>query len=271
VNNELVANISLLFAELPYLDRFAAARDAGFDAVETWWPFESAVPPAREVSAFLKASETIPVTGLNLFAGDMPAGERGLVCRADREDEFLQNIDAVLTIAEATGCRGFNALFGQYRAGEDPAQQYETGIRHLVHAVQAFHEIGGTVYIEPLTRGSAGAYPIVTARDAVAVVAEVRERSGLHTIGFLFDTFHLSNNGERLLDVIDAHAADIVHVQLADAPDRSEPGSGRIDFAGVIDALRSRGYPGRIAAEYSPTGGVTSRSLGWMRTLLGRS
>lgn len=261
----LVANISLLFAELPILDRIQAAVDAGFHSIEAWWPFTTAVPDTAEVDTFIAAIDRAgtTLTGLNFFAGDMSSGERGLVSRPDRSDEFVANTEVVADIAARTGARGFNALYGQRQPGMDAAEQDAVGFDNLVRATRRLAEVGGTVLIEPLSHGLNGEYPIETAQQAVDLVRGVREATGLANIGFLFDTFHLSNNHEDLTRVIADHAECIGHVQLADAPGRGAPGTGAIDFGAVLAALDRAGYAGLIACEYA-SGGPTGDTLGWV-------
>jgi hydroxypyruvate isomerase len=261
----LVANVSLLFAEVPYVERFGRAAKAGFSAVETWWPWPVAVPGAGEVDAFVRAVDEAGLTlaGLNLFAGDMPGGERGIVSHAERQDEFVANLDLVVAIAERTGCPAFNALYGQRRPGKDPAVEDEVARGNLATAVRRLGEVGGTVLVEPLGRGLNGAYPLETAGDAVKVVEQVRADTGSAAIGLLFDTFHLATSGEDLDRVVDEHAALVAHVQLADAPGRGQPGSGEVDVAGVVERLWRKGYRGAVACEYKPTT-TTEDSLDWI-------
>jgi hydroxypyruvate isomerase len=261
---QLVANISLLFAELPLLDRIPAAKAAGFAAIEAWWP----TPDCRFDEAledFLQAVEDhqVTLTGLNFFAGDMPGGERGIVSRPDRRREFGENLQAIIKIAQRTGARGFNALYGQRQHGMDPAEQDRVGFENLVLATSELAPVGGTVLIEPLSRGLNGAYPVETAEQAVGIIERVRDATGTDNIGLLFDTFHLSNNGEDLVAVIERYADLIGHVQLADAPGRGAPGTGHVDFTGVFEALAGAEYQHLIACEYVP-GGPTLDSLGWV-------
>jgi hydroxypyruvate isomerase len=265
---ELVANVSLLYKEVPLLDRFSAAADSGFAAVEMWWPFENAVPAARDIDDLLAAMmhAGVRLTGLNLFAGDMSNGSRGLVSRPDRQDEFDDNLDVVVDIAERTGCSAFNALFGQRQPGMTAKEQDETAILNLSKATSRLRAVGGTVLIEPLSRGLNGAYPLETASDGVAVVTAVREASGQDNISLLFDTFHLANNSEDLPSVLDTYHDVIGHVQLADTPGRGEPGSGDIDFETVISRLDHFGYQGLVACEYAPTIS-TADSLVWVESL----
>lgn len=260
----LVANVSLLFTELPLLERPRAAREAGFDGIEMWWPFPEATPGPAAVDELLRAIDDagIALRGLNLWAGDMPDGERGVISDPERRPQFESNLELVASIARHTGCRMFNALYGQRRPGLAAQDQDETAVANLLTATETLGAFGGVVLVEPLSRGLNGDYPIETASDARAVIERVRRRGGT-SIGLLFDTFHLTNNGDDLLAVIERYGEVIAHVQLADTPGRGAPGTGIVDFVAVLDALHARGYRGAVACEYVP-GDDTVASLGWV-------
>lgn len=257
------ANVSLLFTEVPYLERFAAAAAAGFTAVETWWPFPTADPSRVELEELAVAIEEsgLALTGMNVFAGDMAAGERGIACLPERAAELETSLAALRWIAERTGCRGFNLLHGQVPHGAQSTARPA--------AVQAYHRAAevlgdlpgspGTVLVEPLARGLNGAYPLETARDALALIQEV----GAAHLALLLDTFHLASNGVDLLALIGGGAERIGHVQLADAPGRGEPGTGATALDAIGEALTAAGYRGTVAAEYKPTG-ETRSTLGWL-------
>lgn len=257
------ANVSLLFTEVPYLERFAAAAAAGFTAVETWWPFPTADPSRAAQEDLVRAIEEadLSLTGMNVFAGDMSGGERGIACLPERTDELEISLAALRWIADRTGCRGFNLLHGQVPDGDDTTAR-RTAVRAYRRAAEALSDLPdtpGIVLVEPLARGLNGAYPLETSDDALALIDEV----GTPTVKLLMDTFHLAKNGEELPDVIARCAEHIGHVQLADAPDRGEPGSGTVDFTAVGGALTGAGYAGTVAAEYKPTG-ETRSTLDWL-------
>jgi hydroxypyruvate isomerase len=263
---EYVANISLLFAELPYGRRAAAAKAAGFDRVETWWPFSGPAPSAGEVDEFVAGLESagVELRGLNFYGGDMAAGERGIASHPDRAAELEANAAVVAQIAERTGCRSFNLLYGQLDDRWSREEQAAAASRSIVLAADAVAALGGTVLIEPLAEGLNGAYPLHTPEDALAVIAASEEFAGRAVnAGFLFDTFHLGSNGVDIVEAARRFAGSVAHVQLADAPGRGEPGSGGLDIAGALDALHEGGYRGLVAAEYKPTTS-TLGSLGWL-------
>lgn len=242
-------NCSILLTELPLLERPAAAREAGFDNVEFWWPFAEAAPADADVQAFTSAISDagVQLTGLNFLAGDMPAGDRGLVSWIGRDAEFRENIDVVAAIGEATGCRGFNALYGNRQDGADAASQDELAVENLVAAARGVARIGGTVLLEPVS--GTPAYPLKTAADALAVI-EQTAAAGMDNVKLLADFYHLAVNGDDVEAVIEAHAHDFGHIQIADNPGRGAPGSGDLPLGEWITRSRERGYHGPIGLEY---------------------
>jgi hydroxypyruvate isomerase len=242
-------NGSILLTDLPLLERPAAIKAAGFEAAEFWWPFAEAEPAPADVDAFVAALDDagVALTGLNFFAGDMPAGDRGLVSWKSRQSEFLANIDVVVGIAERTGCRAFNALYG-LRNDECSADEADAiALDNLQAAGNAVAAIGGTVLLEPVS-GAEG-YPLKTAADALAVIAKLAER-GVDNVKLLADFYHLTVNGDDVDAVIREHAPEFGHVQIADAPGRGEPGSGTAPIARWIADAEAGGYSGFVGLEY---------------------
>jgi hydroxypyruvate isomerase len=244
-------NCSLMFTELPLLERPAAVRAAGFDAVELWWPFASAVPADAEVDAFVSAVRDagVQLSGLNFFAGDMPGGDRGLVSWPSRQQEFRDNIDVVVAIAGQLGTRAFNALYGNRVDDATPEEQDEVAIENLAAAATAVAAFDGIVLVEPVS--GAPRYPILTVADALGVLDRAH-RQGADNVRLLVDLYHLAVNGDDLDDAV-RNVGPIGHVQIADAPGRGEPGSGELDWAERLGILRSSGYDGPIGLEYYPT------------------
>lgn len=257
-----LVNCSLLFTEEPLLRRPAAARAAGFLAVEFWWPFGDPVPGDRAVDAFTAAVEEAGVTlaGLNFFAGDLAGPDCGVLSIPARSGEFRDNIDVVAGIGERLGVRGFNALYGNRVDGAAPQAQDELATENITLAAKAVSGFGGTVLIEAVSGPKP--YPLRTADDAVGVVHRARA-AGAANVGFLCDLYHLASNGDDLDAAIAAHAADVAHVQIADAPGRGEPGSGQLDLDRHLADLAARGYRGWVSLEYKPTT-TTEASLAWL-------
>ncbi|MFP3461030.1 TIM barrel protein [Arthrobacter globiformis] len=243
-------NCSILLTELPLLERPAAAKAAGFDAVEFWWPFESSVPSDAETTAFERAitDAGVQLSGLNFNAGNMPGGDRGLVSWVGREGEFKDNIDVVAGIAERLGCKAFNALYGNRQEESTPEEQDELAARNLAAAAEGVARIGGTVLLEPVS--GAPRYPLLKAQDALDVIARVKAESGAQNIKLLADFYHLAVNGDDVAAVIENHAKDFGHIQIADNPGRGAPGTGGLPLGEWIARSRELGYDGYIGLEY---------------------
>jgi hydroxypyruvate isomerase len=260
-----VANLSILFKEVPLLERAAAARAAGFTDVEYWWPFDTAVPARDEVDAFVRSLDGVRLRGLNFYAGDMAAGERGLVSWIGRETEFADSLVVALGIAERTGCRSFNALYGNRLDGEDRAKQDDLALVHLATAAEAAAKIGAQLVLEPLS--GADRYPLKTAADAVAVLDDL----GRDNVRLLADLYHLAVNGDDLDALSTTHLSRIGHVQIADAPGRHQPGTGSLDIDGHLAKLQNAGYDGFVGIEYVPEPDTVT-SLAWLpKTRRGRA
>lgn len=256
-------NLSMLFTELPLLQRPAAAKEAGFDAVEFWWPFSSAVPADSQVDEFGAAVDEagVQLIGLNFFAGDMPGGDRGLVSWPARSAEFRDNIDVTVGIGERLGCRAFNALYGNRTDESTPVAQDEVAAENLALAARAAARIDGIVLVEPVS--GAPRYPLLTAADVIRVIDRVEAASGVGNVKFLCDLYHLDVNGDDVAAAIEAYADRVGHVQIADSPGRGEPGTGTLDIDGHLAALAAHGYRGYVALEYKPTAG-TLEGLDWL-------
>jgi hydroxypyruvate isomerase len=256
-------NCSILLTELPLLERPAAAREAGFDAVEFWWPFAVAVPADGEVEAFVRAvgDAGVRLVGLNFFAGDMPGGDRGLVSWPARSGEFRDNVEVTVGIGERLGCRAFNALYGNRVEGADPAAQDDLAVENLAFAGRAAARIGGTALVEPVS--GAPRYPLRTAADAVGVIDRVAGETGVGNLGLLCDLYHLAVNGDDLDRVITTYGDRVAHVQIADAPGRHEPGTGTLDLDRHLGALTAAGYRGWVGLEYVPSR-TSADSFAWL-------
>jgi hydroxypyruvate isomerase len=256
-------NCSLIFSELPLLERPAAARAAGFDAIEFWWPWTMPVPPDPEVEAFEAAIRDagVQLIGLNFFAGDLAGPDCGVASLPERADEFRANVDVVAAIGRDLGVRRFNALFGNRVETSTPDVQDDVGVESLASAARALAAIDGVVMVEAVSGPKP--YPLRTAADAMSIVERVRVEGALENVGFLADFFHLSNNGEDVDDVIDRYGSEFAHLQIADAPGRHEPGSGSLDLAGLVARARAKGYDGWVGLEYVPSV-ASSDSFAWL-------
>jgi hydroxypyruvate isomerase len=255
-------NLSILFTELPLLERPLAAKQAGFDAVEFWWPWSVAVPSDAEVEEFATAitNAEVQLVGLNFFAGDMAGGDRGLVSWPARSGEFRDNIDVAVGLADRLGCRAFNALYGNRTDDSRPEEQDDLAAENLMLAAKAAQRLGGTVLVEPVS--GAPRYPLLTAADALKVIDRVSAED-VDNVRLLFDVYHLAVNGDDVDAAIDATVGRVGHVQIADAPGRNEPGTGTLDIDHYLGRLAATGYDGWVGLEYKPSG-RSADSFGWL-------
>lgn len=259
-------NLSILFSELPLLERPAAAAAAGFTAAELWWPFGTGTTPSEgELDALRKAftDAGVQLTGLN-FLDDLSVGAKGTASVPAESARFRENIPAAAALAESLGTGALNAIYGNRVEGVDPAEQDALGLENLVLAARAAHSVGAILLIEALNRNDAPDYPLHTAKAAVEIVDKVNAGTGLGNAKFLCDFYHLAVNGEDLVEVIDSYADKFGHVQIADNPGRNEPGTGELDFEDLLARLTAAGYTGRIGLEYRPSTGVSADSFEWL-------
>lgn len=261
-------NLSILFTELPLLERFTAARAAGFTAVELWWPWVDApVPEQAELDALRAALNDAGtrLVGLNFYAGQLPGPDRGALSVPGEESaRFRANVPVAVEFARSLGCTSFNALYGNRVEGVDPAEQDRLALENLAFAARAVAEVDGTLLIEALNAPESPRCPIVSAPKAIEVVDAVNAATGLDNARFLMDLYHLSMNGEDLDEVIDRYTDRTAHVQIADNPGRGAPGTGDLDFTALLDRLAKAGYEGWTGLEYKPGDGTGAEAFGWL-------
>ncbi|MFQ5954867.1 MAG: hydroxypyruvate isomerase family protein [Kiloniellales bacterium] len=250
------ANISMLFQELPLTERFAAARRAGFGAVEIQFPYTE--PPEDLDRARRDAG--IPVVLINTPAGDWEKGDRGLAGLPGREAEFREALARTLEYAEALGAQRCHVMSGVPRPGTDRDACLEVLAANLRHAAAALDGAGVRAMVEAINGRHLPDYLIGRTEEAVAAI----ERAAHPNLALQCDLYHMWVNGEDLVPTLRRHLALIGHVQFADAPGRHEPGTGEIDFPNVFRALDDMGYDGWVGAEYTPSG-RTEDSLDWLR------
>ena len=255
-------NLSLMFSELPLLERPAAAYDAGFSAVEVWWPWDSPSPSDRVVDGFVQAvrDSGARLVALNFFAGDMAGGDRGVVSHPTRAAEFRDNVAVVAGIGSRLGCRTFNALYGNRVDGAAVGAQDSVAVENLSLASRAVGPLDGVVVVEPLS--GSPRYPLRCAEHALTVCDAVHHATGEQP-QLLLDLYHLASNGEDVEAVVVEHADRVGHVQVADSPGRGEPGSGELPLWAWLQQLDDSGYDGHVGLEYAPTR-ATTESLAWL-------
>lgn len=261
-------NLSILFTELPLLERPAAAAAAGFTAVELWWPWiDSPTPERSELDALKKAIDDagVRLTGLNFYAGQLPGPDRGALSIPGEESErFRANVDVAADFAGSLGCTALNALYGNRVEGVDPAEQDALALENLVLAARAADRIDAILLIEALNRPESPLYPLVSAPAAVEVVDRVDEASGLGNARFLMDLYHLSMNGEDLPAAIERFTPKTGHVQIADNPGRGAPGTGSLPLGDLLGLLTKNGYDGWVGLEYKPGDRPSAEAFDWL-------
>ena len=260
------ANCSILFTELPLLERPWAAADAGFGAIELWWPFDSATPPNAEIAEFVDAivRADVRLSGLNFYSGDMAAGERGILSIPQMSETFIANLERVRVISQALDCRCFNVLYGKRIAGLSADSQDATALARLDALAEFCDETGSLIVLEPLS--GVAEYPLKTFADAAGVIARLAESGSGTEVKVLADLYHLGVNGDDVSNVIRSHTGEIGHVQIADAPGRNEPGTGELPITRWLEELTDAGYPGLVGLEYRPSTS-TAESFGWLAAL----
>lgn len=256
------ANISTLWRESPFMERLQRARAAGFEAVEFWWPrgedLQQLAARVRELG--------LRVVLFNFDAGDMPAGDRGLLSDPARHQGFREHVPVALELARALGCRRLNALVGLRIESLPLEEQLELARQNVAWAADQAAPHGIEVLIEPVNTHENGPYLLPTVEEAVAFIRAV----GRDNVRLQYDLYHAQVMlGERpreaeLLELFDAHRELISHVQIADWPGRGQPGSGSLDFQQILSALEERGYAGYVGLEYIPRGVGTDESLRWL-------
>ncbi|GGR97365.1 putative hydroxypyruvate isomerase [Streptomyces aureoverticillatus] len=261
-------NLSILFTELPLLERPAAAAKAGFGAVELWWPWVDAPTPEQsELDALKKAIEDagVQLVGLNFYAGRLPGPDRGALSIPGEESaKFRANLAVAADFAESLGCKALNALYGNRVEGVDPAVQDELALENLVLAARAADRVGAVLLIEALNAVESPLCPIVSAPKAIEIVDKVNAATGLGNAKFLLDLYHLSMNGEDLPSVIERYVAKTGHVQIADNPGRGAPGTGSLPLEELLDQLKKVGYEGWVGLEYKAGDRPSAESFGWL-------
>lgn len=257
------ANLSFLFADVAFPERFARAARAGFQGVEYLFPYDY---PAREIAGWLKDNQLEQVL-FNLHAGDWAAGERGLACLPGREAEFRETVGQARDYALALGCRRVHCLSGLTPAGTDPEEVRQIYLDNLRYCARRMAEVGIEVLIEPInSKVDMPGYWLDTPAQAFALQAELAEPN----LRVQLDLYHAQVMAGDLARTLERHLPQIGHIQIADNPGRHEPGSGEIAYPYLFRRLDELGYTGWIGCEYKPRAG-TEAGLEWFAEWAGRS
>ena len=253
---KFAANLSFLFTELPFPERFGRAAAAGFTGVEYLFPYEY---PAADIAEWLRANDLEQVL-FNLSAGDWAAGERGLACLPQRQGEFAESVEQALGYAMVLDCERVHCLSGLRPPGASEAELEATYIANLRFAADRFATIGATVMIEPInSRIDMPGYWLDDVAKGFRLLAAV-DRSN---VKLQYDIYHAQIIAGDLARTLEANIHRIGHIQIADNPGRHEPGSGEINYPFLFDLLDRLGYDGWVGCEYKPLT-TTEAGLGWL-------
>ncbi len=255
---KFAANLTMLFTERPFLERFAAARAAGFDAVEFLFPYAW---PVQELKALLR-QHRLRLVLHNLPAGDWDAGERGIACLPDRTEEFRAGVTEAIEYATALDVPQLNCLIGKAPADADPHQIDETVIENLRHAATELARHGKRLVIEAINTFDIPGFYLHGTAQALKLIEQV----GADNLLVQYDIYHMQRMEGEIAATLHKHLAQIGHVQLADNPGRHEPGTGGLNWRFLFAHLDRIGYDGWIGCEYKPAT-TTEEGLGWIEAL----
>jgi hydroxypyruvate isomerase len=250
---KFAANLTMLFTERPFLDRFGAAKAVGFQGVEYLFPYDF---DKQLLVDRLKQHGLMQVLH-NLPAGNWSAGERGIACLPDRSREFRDGVDRAIEYATALGCKQVNCLSGiAPHASSDRVRA--TFIENLHYAAEKLKTAGILLVIEPVNTLDIPGFYLNRTQQALDIIAE----AGSGNIKLQYDIYHMQIMEGDLARTIERHLGQIAHVQLADNPGRNEPGTGEINYGFLFEHIDRLGYDGWIGCEYKPKT-TTEAGLGW--------
>ncbi|HUN95637.1 MAG TPA: hydroxypyruvate isomerase [Bradyrhizobium sp.] len=252
---KFAANLTMLFNELPFLDRFAAAKAAGFGGVEFLFPYDFEKVVLREKLDRYGLAQVLH----NLPAGNWAAGERGIAVLPDRVAEFRDSVERAIDYAKALDCRQLNCLVGIAPAGAERETLHRVLVNNLRFAADALARHNIRLLIEPINTRDIPGFFLSRTQQAHDLIAEV----GSDNLFIQYDIYHMQIMEGDLAPTIRKHLARIAHIQLADNPGRNEPGTGEINFPYLFRCLDEIGYAGWIGCEYKPKT-ATEESLEWL-------
>jgi hydroxypyruvate isomerase len=250
----LAANLSMLFNEVDFLDRFAAAAAAGFAGVEFHFPYAW---PKEQLAEQLARHRLVQVLH-NMPPGDWAAGERGIACHPGRVGEFQDGVGKTIEYATALGCRQVNCLAGIVPEGVEPEAIRATLIANLRFAADRLGDAGIRLLIEPINRFDMPGFYLSRSAQALEII----RAANVPNLFLQYDVYHMQRMEGELANTIRAHLPRIAHIQIADTPGRNEPGTGEINYRYLFGFLDAIGYTGWIGCEYKPKG-TTSDGLAW--------
>lgn len=250
------ANLSMMFQEVPFMERFAAAAKAGFKAVEFMFPYD--YPLADLQQALL--SNCLELVLINLPAGDFAGGERGIAGNPARQSEFRAGVDRAIEYAQGLGVKQVNCLVGKTWPDVPMAEQRRVMIENLRFAAQTLAAKNIRLLVEPLNSRDVPGFFLDTTAKVLSILDEVA-----HPNAYLqYDVYHAQRMEGELTGILKASLPRISHIQIADNPGRHQPGTGEINYRWLLAEFMALGYQGYIGLEYAPTPDSVG-SLGWLR------
>jgi hydroxypyruvate isomerase len=252
------ANLTMLFNEVPFLERFEHAARAGFKAVEYLFPYAF----DKQVLVEALSANSLSQVLHNLPAGDWDAGERGIACHPDRVAEFKAGVDRAIEYATALKCPQVNCLAGKVPSDVSREAAQATFVANLRFAADKLKAAGIRLLIEPINPFDIPGFFLNRTDQAQAMIDEV----GSDNLFIQYDIYHAQRTEGELAATAKKYLKSIGHIQLADNPGRNEPGTGEINYPFLFKQLDAMGYTGWIGCEYKPAGN-TQAGLGWMKTL----
>ncbi len=249
------ANISLLFTEHPILERFQAAADCGFKAVEIQFPYDEDAKLIKSAAD----SAGVEIVLINVPAGDLMQGGKGLAGMPGKEKEYQQALDLCVQYAEIIKPRCINVLAGREENSDLHYDCHRTFIANLRHTAEVLDQMGITTVFEAVNLHDTPSFLVHNLREQIEILEEVQHPN----VMLQYDIYHMHRMGEHICENIFEHGHIIGHIQFADAPGRAEPGTGEIDFTAAFKAIEDSAFNGWVGAEYNPTAG-TEDSLGWL-------
>ena len=249
------ANLTMLFTEVPFLERFALAKIGGFKAVEFLFPYAFEV---QDIQTALDRN-ALKLVLHNLPAGDWDAGERGIACLPERVAEFRSGVTKAIDYASALGVPQLNCLAGKAPAGADPKLLHDTFVNNLQYAASELKKAGIQLLIEPINTFDIPGFYLSKTEQGIAILDAVAAENAF----LQYDIYHAQRMEGELGNTIQKYLSRIGHIQLADNPGRNEPGTGEIHYAYLFDLIDRLGYSGYIGCEYKPLK-TTEAGLGWM-------
>jgi len=253
------ANISMLWKEVEFPERFEAAAQAGFKAVEIQFPYGWSKRQLGEIAQ----RAGVEVVLINIPAGDPEKGDRGIGCLPQRVAEFREGVARAIDYARALGCKQMNCLAGVAPPEVASAKLRETFVSNLRYAAGELARHGMTLLTEPVSTQAVPGFYLNASAQALALMDE----ADADNLKLQYDLYHMRIMGDDLAQTIEANLHRIGHMQIADVPDRHEPGTGEIDFPPLFDLIDRLGYRGWIGAEYVPAG-KTEDGLAWVKKYL---